>query len=340
MEEYFRQRFIDELNDEGDIVIRTRVWKRSEILDLAGDQIHNGLLVDWVGAQRINASDQVEEFLHENGCLDRFQTLVHCCRKGTVIPFVGAGMSCASGHKPWGKFLLSLLTDVQERIPEVNALLADSRYEDAAQMVYEALGSDNFSQEIKEKLGRHKTLVSGPVQLLPLIFDKLVVTTNFDYVLFNAYKNAGLPFSDSISGVYLRDAVGKITEDPHCLLRLHGEAEISHGRVLTANEYCQAYVNDNALSEVIGSFSGTASFLFMGCSLTSDKTISALKKLKESSSINRPPHYAFLPEPESQDRAERNNFLGQVGIRPIYYPLGDHDAMLEALLIALKEGIT
>lgn len=339
MEEYFRQRFIDELNDEGDIIIRTRVWKRSEILELAGDQIYNGLLVDWVEAQRINACDQVEEFLQENGCIDRFEALVHLCKRGAVIPFVGAGMSCASGHKLWGDFLISLLTDAQEWVPEVDALLKHYRYEDAAQLVHDILGEGNFAHEIKERLGRHKIKSDGPVQILPMVFEKLVVTTNFDYVLPNAYKKAGLGFSDSISGIYLSEAINKIADEPHCLLRLHGEAEMNHGRILTANEYDKAYKDSKLLSEVIYSFAGTASFLFMGCSLTGDRTIDALRELRKNSSINRPPHYAFLPEPEPQDRAQRSEFLGEAGIRPIYYPSGDHDAMLESLLIALKEGI-
>lgn len=339
MEEYFRQRFIDELNDEGDIVIRTRVWKRSEILELAGDEVYNHLLVDWVAAQRINACDQVEEFLQENGCLDRFEALVHLCQRGAVIPFVGAGMSCASGHKPWGEFLISLLTDAQERIPEVSELLRDYKYEDAAQLVHDIIGEVNFTHEIKERLGRHKNRCDGPVQILPMIFEKLVVTTNFDYVLSNAYKKAGLGFSDSISGVYLSEAINKIAEDPHCLLRLHGDAEMSIGRILTTTEYEDAYNRNKLLSEVIGSFAGNASFLFMGCSLTGDRTMNALKDLKDSSRISRPPHYAFLPEPEAKDRAQRSKFLGQMGIRPIYYPSGDHDLMLEGLLIALKEGV-
>lgn len=339
IEEYFRQRFIDELNDEGDIVIRTRVWKRSEILELAGQQIFNALLVDWVASQRLDACDQTEEFLQENGCMDRFETLVRRCRDGAVIPFVGAGMSCASGHKLWGEFLVSLLAEAPNSIPEAEALLQNFLYEDAAQLVHDVIGADNLSHEIREKLGLHKTRVDGPVQILPSIFDKLVVTTNFDYVLNYAYKCADLPFSESICGVYLRDSPIRIAQDPHCLLRLHGEAEVSYGRVLTTTEYDEAYRDSSVLAEVMASFTGTASFLFLGCSLENDRTIKALRALKERSSVNRPPHYAFLPEPKPQDRAERSEFLGQAGIRPIYYPTGNHDSMLESLLIALKEGV-
>lgn len=70
METYFRQRFIDELNEEGDIEIRTKVWRRSEILEMAGDEVFNGLLVDWVEdavaryhAGAISAVEMIQELL-------------------------------------------------------------------------------------------------------------------------------------------------------------------------------------------------------------------------------------------------------------------------------------
>ena len=338
MEEYFRQRFIEELNDEGDIVIRTKVWKRSEILDLAGEQVFNGLLVDWVAAQRVNARDMAEEFLQENGCLDHFKALIHRHRQGAVIPFVGAGMSCASGHRLWGDFLKSLLTDARDRIPEVDELLHANRYEDAAQAVHDILGGGILAQEIKAKLGLHHEKVEGPVRLLPLIFEKLVVTTNFDYVVWNAYKSRKIPFTHTFSGADIRNAPDRIGQEPHCLLRLHGEAESSQGRVLTANEYAEIYADDGVLAELIGAVSGTGSFLFLGCSLTEDRTVQALKRLNKRSAINRAPHYAFLPQPEDSDRLARRGFLDEAGIQPIYYPQGDHDLLIESLLIALLDG--
>lgn len=340
METYFRQRFIDELNEEGDIEIRTKVWRRSEILEMAGDEVFNGLLVDWVSAQRTNVRDQVEEFLQENGCLDRFKALVYRHRQGAVIPFVGAGMSCASGHRPWGDFLKSLLADAKNRIPEIEALLQANRYEDAAQAVHDILGSKIFTREICEKLGDRKDPVAGPVALLPQLFNQEVVTTNFDYVLTNTYAGAKAPFTNTFSGAALREAPGRIGNDPHCLLRLHGEAETDNGRVLTAAEYDATYTQERTLAEVIGAISVTRSFLFLGCSLTEDRTVEALKQLNAKAAVGHAPHFAFLPQPEDEERLARREFLADAGIHPIYYPRGDHDLMVESLLIALMEGIS
>ncbi|WP_441278600.1 SIR2 family protein [Tardiphaga sp. 172_B4_N1_3] len=340
MENYFRQRFIDELNEEGDIEIRTKVWRRSEILEMAGDEIFNALLVDWISSERGNAADRVEEFLTENGCIDRFKELVHRLKQGAVLPFVGAGMSCASGFRTWGNFLKSLLADAKDRIPEIEDLLQQNRYEDAAQAVHDILGGKVFGQEIREKLGPHHWRIAGPVCLLPQIFKQEVITTNLDYVLPNVYREAALPFDNTFSGAALRDAPGRIANGKHCLLRLHGEAETDNGRVLTAAEYNMTYTAERTLSEVMNAVSATRSFLFLGCSLTQDRTVEALKQLNGKAAIGHAPHFAFLPQPEEEGRLARRGFLAESGIHPIYYPAGDHDLMVENLLIALMEGMT
>jgi len=339
METYFKQRFIDELNEEGDIEIRTKVWRRSEILEMAGDDVFNGLLVDWIASERANAADRVEEFLTENGCIDRFKELVHRLRQGAVLPFVGAGMSCASGFRTWGNFLISLLADARDRVPEIENLLQQDRYEDAAQAVHDILGPKVFSQEIREKLGPHHRRAVGPICLLPQLFDQEVVTTNLDYVLPNVYRGASRPFTNTFSGAALRDAPGRIANDRHCLLRLHGEAETENGRVLTADEYNATYTADRTLAEVMNAVSATRSFLFLGCSLTEDRTVDALKHLNAQAAIGLAPHFAFLPQPEDEGRLARRGFLAEAGIHPIYYPAGDHDFMIESLLIALMEGV-
>ncbi|MXP44850.1 SIR2 family NAD-dependent protein deacylase [Allopontixanthobacter sediminis] len=338
MEEYFRQRFIDELNEEGDIEIRTKVWSRAEVLAKMDQDIFNGLLVDWVAAERANACDQVMEFLDENGCRDRLEALIHRIKQGAVIPFVGAGMSCASGHRLWGDFLKSLLADAPDRVQEIDAFLVAAQYEEAAQAVHDILGPVVLAEEVFAKLGSHKRRVDGPVQLLPRIFGQEVVTTNFDYVLTHAYHIAGIPFANTFSGAALRDAPGRIGNEPHCLLRLHGEADTAHGRVLTSQEYSATYTEQRTLAEVINAITGTKSLLFLGCSLTDDRTVEALKHLHANAPVGRPLHYAFLPLPEN-DRQQRREFLAEAGIHPIYYPTDAHDQMIEQLLITLLEGV-
>ena len=56
------------------------------------------------------------------------------------------------------------------------------------------------------QLGSHRQTVAGPVALLPYLFEGEVFTTNFDYVIKNAYTNARVPFSSDFCGHRLREA--------------------------------------------------------------------------------------------------------------------------------------
>lgn len=73
--EYFRQRFIDELNDEGPVAIRTFEWPSVDVFQAMAPELYEGHFVDWLGAAKEAAKDRAREFLTENGCLDRFNRL-------------------------------------------------------------------------------------------------------------------------------------------------------------------------------------------------------------------------------------------------------------------------
>jgi hypothetical protein len=124
---------------------------------------------------------------------------------------------------------------------------------------------------------------------------------------------------------------------PYIRKRLHGAAGAAEGRVLTLDEYRAHYEQGGALTDVLGAIIGVRGFLFLGCSLQSDRTYQALRELKRRAHVDPSPHYAFLPLPE-QGRLERRRFLEQAGIHPIYYPLGEHDQSIEDLLITMQQG--
>ena len=50
-----------------------------------------------------------------------------------------------------------------------------------------------------------------------------------------------------------------------------------------------------------------------------------------------PQHYAFLELKDGIDRVERKKALAKANIFPIWYPEGEHDESIEALLLALME---
>jgi len=200
------------------------------------------------------------------------------------------------------------------------------------------LGDGVLAEEIANQLGRHRLNASGPVCLLPRLFQNEILTTNFDYVLTHVYAAADNPFTNEFCGTRLSDARNRIGNAPHCLLRLHGEADVADGRVLTRAEYDAHYRGGVSLTNILSALIGPRSLLFIGSSLQSDRTYAALRDIRLQNKDNGVRHYAFLPCPAENQRAARRAFLAEADIHPIYYPADDPDQCIEDLLIALVEG--
>lgn len=336
--EYFRPRYNEFLNENGPVEIAGFTWESAEVFRSMAPHDYEATFTGFVQDQIQAAKDRAREFLEETQCLDRFRALTARKQNGHVLPFVGAGMSIASGYRPWGAFLRSLLADAQQIKADVQAMLGRGEYEEAAQLVHDTLQPHVLAEEIANQLGRHRPNASGPICLLPRLFQNEVLTTNFDYVLTHVYHRAEMPFSNEFCGVRLREARNRIGNDPHCLLRLHGEADALEGRVLTQAEYDAAYNGGITLTNILGALIGARSLLFMGSSLQSDRTYSALREIRTLNGEGAVRHYAFLPLPADHERADRRAFLADAEIHPIYYPADDHDQYIEDLLISLMEG--
>ncbi len=336
--EYLRPRFIESLNEEGNVSVATFEWTRHDVLTgMLNEDAAEEVFRRWVADYKAQCIERCRYLLLETQCLDRFKDLSARVERGSVLPFVGAGMSIPCGFKSWGPFLLSLLADAPHRRLEVELLLDLGLYEEAASLIATTLGTTAFAEEIESKFGGHHTRLDGPVSLLPDLFTGGCLTTNFDLVLPKVYRNAGRPFEAEFAGARLQDGVRRVANEPHCLMRLHGVADERHGRVLTAEEYEAAY-SQQGLDYTLERLIGNKSLLFMGCSLTADRTHKALKMIKDRSNGTQIKHFAFLPLPPADERIQRRQFLSEAEIHPIYYPDGDHNESLEALLIALIEG--
>lgn len=336
--EYYRERFHEYLNDTWPVSIDVFSWDSASVFRSMSPKDYEASFNEWHQSERKNSKERALEFLQETECLERFFALIHRVKLGNVVPFVGAGLSIPSGFQPWGEFLLSLLADAPQARQAVRDFVAVGKFEEAAQVAFDSLGPDAFAEEISNRLGRREVDVLGPVRLLPQLFQGEIVTTNFDDVLSSSYADSGNAFAREISGAALRAAPAQLGADRHCLLRLHGEARSAEGRVLTMSEYDETYDEARAMSGLLEKISGIRSFLFLGCSLSSDRMLSALRKIKSDSPQGSPAHYAFLPLPAEDERNARRLFLGEAGIHPIYYPAHGHDQCIEDMLIAMMQS--
>jgi hypothetical protein len=323
--------------DKGRVHIRNKHWAPDEILEgLLDPEAYNDLFLDWVQERKEELIESAKSLLDEYGLQDRFGRLKEVYARGAVVPFVGAGLSVSSGYPGWTAFLKQHIRETAINPDEFDQILRAGQYEEAAQKLADALGPA-FNEAVENAFGRSRD-ISGCVQLLPHVFDSCVITTNFDDVTKCCYEAAGKPFSEELSGEHSRELPRKLAEGKRILLKLHGTSASPRGRILTAVEYQKHYGDGEELQRAIEAIC-SKTLLFVGCSLTVDRTLTAMKafvQAKGHDNIAR--HYAFLPVPDSEaEKNARRNLLIECNIYPIWYPAGTHDESIEALLLALME---
>lgn len=256
----------------------------------------------------------------------------------SLVPFIGAGLSQPHGFRGWTSFLLDLAVRTGKKAI-VGSLVASGQYEEAAQVVRDALGPA-LDDAIHEEYGEHNLRAGslhGAVTMLPELFAGPVVTTNFDRVLERTYQEAGVRM-----GVYwgasTDSGVRALREHRPVLLKLHGDCDDCNDRVLTAEEYEKHYGSLNPgqldltrpLPYLLSAILLQGPVLFLGCSLTADRTVQVVQNLAKHARGMW--NYAVVEAPRTRGSLlKRARFLAECGIRPVWYPRGQHERVEQVL---------
>lgn len=336
--EFWRPKYHDYLNSEGDVEIIGSTFQRSRILKELEPETYQLSFEDWSEERKSGLRDLATQVLgaHDNAL--RFEALKKAFASQNVVPFLGAGLSVPSGYPGWTQFLWSLQEESHVNAADLKSFLDVGDYEGAAQLIHDDLGSALFNKQLQECFDR-RCSVAGSVNLLPLAFpDSNVVTTNFDKLLESAFSGQSQGFDQVIQGSNLGEALRILNMGGRYLLKLHGSCESVVNRVLLRDEYNQAYGDDGIVGRFFSRFLFGKSLLFIGCSLVMDRTIRTMEKVVELDGADTlPQHYAFLELKSGVDRVERKKALAKANIFPIWYPEGEHDDSIEALLLALMD---
>lgn len=346
LHEVFKEELSDDSNlrvENGYIYIRSRFWSPVDIIELArkpnGDNdVFTELFDEWLQERIERKIEEADEIISKYNQFDRFLKLVEAHKDGSVMPFVGAGLSMPSGYPGWSSFLQAQCTHTKIDRKVFGDLLNQGKFEEAAQLIADELGV-GFTEVVDSSFGCSRPL-SGPVELLAYVFSGCVATTNFDNVLCRSYKNAEKAFSEIISGCNSEEIRRHLVKGSNFLLMLHGKATSGKERVLTQKEYDVHYdKGDNTLKKTIKALCNSKNLLFLGCSLTVDRTLTCIREyVNEEGHDHLPRHYAFLAEMDSDDkRIQRQKELSECHIYPIWYPKDTHNESIEALLIKLHE---
>lgn len=263
---------------------------------------------------------------------------------GSLIPFVGAGMSVFCGYKLWGAVLRELaefilIEDKREvALKQIN----NGAYEKAAQMILKSypamldqlpalISPDKLTDCPPEKLRASAAFV------LPYLFQRgLIITTNFDRVLEHVYWNwKGGPIQTVTPNQ--QDRLTQLRQNQSLgVFKLHGdigsETVSIDDLVFTGEQYKEKYTDGSPLVQELTRWLENHRLLFLGCSLNVDRTMDVLKSVTLAQPGIR--HYAILGC-EKADIPKRLKELNGLGILPVFYDHKDHNAVriiLERLL--------
>ena len=287
-----------------------------------------------------------KELLNINASRDNFNQLVRIIQKGKVVPFIGSGLSAPTGLPTWAKYLLDLASELSIK-EEISDYINKSEFEEVAQFISEKMGATNFNSRVDSKFVSISKKIKGIINSIPKLTNGTIVTTNFDSLIEEVFLNCGIRL-EVIYGKEDKEFHRSFAKGDDYLLKLHGSVNDTNSRVFTKSEYESAYLDDSGsidfqkpLPESLSKIYKNATLLFLGCSLENDRTMQLFKTIMEQEDERKiPRHYAFLSSPEkSEDLIEKEKFLTEHMIFPIWYPKGEYeilDNMIELLLYEVE----
>ena len=325
--------------EDGHVHIHEGHWAPQDLLFGMGEDAYEKEFRSWLANYREQLQERAREILEQFDQNERFNALKAAYKRDAVVPFIGAGMSMPSGYPSWTGFLKKLRarTGIDEAV--LNEMLARGEYEEAAQALADALGQARFNEHVENTFGIDQPL-NGPVQLLPYIFKRSAITTNFDDVLKRCYEAAECAFAETLLGTLAQEFPKVLATGKPFLTKLHGSATSVFNRVLTKREYDQAYADPHTLQRVMKTLC-SRTLLFIGCSLSVDRLLTCMRDhVKSEGSEGVARHYALLASPDADaERHQREAALAEFNIYPIWYAQGDDSAEIEALLQLLADGV-
>lgn len=301
----------------------------------------------WEGRRQADEHESAIDFIRDSDQRPVFLDLIDAIQRGRVAPFVGAGLSKACGYPMWGEALRKMASKHwSPDLQEVEALMAAYDYLQVAQVLHDA-AADQMRHFIKTEF-RQRGAIAGPVALLPELAKGCIVTTNFDTVIEDLFRDRGQPLDGYMHGTQAgNNFVQRLLRGERCILKLHGDAGQDNTHVFTRSQYLAAYGDplafQNQLPRALRQIYISHSLLFIGCSLEQDKTLELFQQVVDEAAFEIPDHFAVLNEPEDAAlKLQKEARLLHLKVRPIWYstPLSidgkpDHQMLEKILRLAI-----
>src|ERR1700693_1275963 len=226
------QRFREELEfvfdtTTGTINLSGLVYEPVGLLDILGQEAYNTAYNTWKNETWLPEKyDRTREWLRNNLCERRFDSLYEAIEPGNVIPFIGSGMSVPSGYPLWRNVLIALSEHSGIARSRLEELLNAQDYESAAFEIAAGMPEAVFNECFRNLFhDRRDDPILGSVRFIPHIFSQGdVITTNFDRILEKAYLDYNRHgFQEILYGNHLTQFQRLNAEGRQCLIKIHSD---------------------------------------------------------------------------------------------------------------------
>ena len=273
--------------------------------------------------------------------VDHFIQLIDLMYAGAVVPFVGAGISASAGFSSWKDHLRRQGKTAHIAADRIEALLTSGDYETVLEEIEAVRGREVFIQEIRDEFSRNLT-IPDVVWRISELFADTVITTNYDRLLEQSFETGEAGRVQVINGL---NALEQPDPKKITVIKLHGDIREPKRCILSKNQYDEAYGNGSLnmhkpIPKLLTYHYKNSSLLFLGCSLSNDRTVQVFRKIREgmSEEDETKQHFAIEQVPDSlEEIAQRNSELAKLGITPIWFEKERYELVESILSLAKNE---
>ena len=274
--------------------------------------------------------------------------LINAIKAEKCAVFVGAGMSRRSGFPSW-QGLLGQLVDIAIReglLPKTGKKLTEIRKHvkqpSDSLLVAQEL-SNIFGQELfRDHLVTIFNSSNAPSIAHMLLTDipaNLIVTTNYDRLLENAYAKKSGAIPALYNYTQAADFGSALWRDEFFILKAHGDVTTRASMVITERDYRTLIHAAPGYKATMSAIFTMSTVLFLGVSLNDPDVRLLLSYLYDAFHGSGPRHYAFVPRNQFT-QTEVSHWLREYKIQCItYMPANDTHPEIDEFLTEVKSLI-
>lgn len=273
--------------------------------------------------------------------VDHFIQLVDLMYAGAVVPFVGAGISASAGFSSWKDHLRHQGKTAHIAAERIEALLASGAYETVLEEIEAVRGREVFINEIRDEFSRNLT-IPDMVWRISELFSDTLITTNYDRLLEQSFETGEAGRVQVINGL---NALEQPDPKKITVIKLHGDIREPKRCILSKNQYDEAYGNGSLnlhkpIPKLLAYHYKNSSLLFLGCSLSNDRTVQVFRKVREGMGEEEETkqHFSIEQAPDTLEGiAQRNAEMAKLGITPIWFEKERYELVESILSLAKNE---